>query len=395
MASICLYFQMHQPYRLRRYSVFDTEPRYFDEARTAVLCRTAAERCYLPATRLILDLVRRHKGQFRLSYSISGVLLDQLETWKPEVINLLRKLTDTGCIEWLAETYHHSLSFLYSRQEFSRQVEAHRQRIMDLFGQQPRAFRNTELMYNNDLACVLTELGFQAVLCEKVDSLLESKDSNHLYNPPYEGSLCLLVRNSRLSDAIAWRFTDRNWPDWPITADKFARWVDQAREDGPCVNLFLNYEKLSRPEWGNADILDFFAQLPAEILRRPDNDFKTPSEMIETYPALGRYDVPCTITWAEGQGGLSAWVGNAMQSNALHELYRLETDVLAGQDDGLIRDWRRLQQSDLFYVMRTQHLAEGKVYPGLDPSQSPYDSYIDFMNVLDNLRSRIEAVTGE
>jgi alpha-amylase len=395
MASVCFYFQVHQPYRLRRYSVFDSATNYFDDHANAEICRKVATKCYAPANRLMLDLVRRHEGRFRIAYSLTGVVIDQLEAWAPEVMDLFRELADTGCVEFLAETYYHSLSFLYSRDEFRAQIEQHRQRMKSLFGQDPRVFRNTELIYNNDLAHLIGEMGFRGVLCEGADHLLGFRSPNYLYSPPTHPDLRLLLKNYRLSDDIAFRFGDRGWKEWPLTAEKFAGWVDHVNGNGYCVNLFMDYETIGEHQWAETGIFDFLGHLPEQVLRHPDNDFKTPSEVIETYPVNGEYDVPHVISWADTERDLSAWLGNAMQSNALHEIYRLESQIKAIGDPGLLKDWRKLQTSDHFYYMCTKYFADGDVHKYFNPYESPYDSYINLMNVLDNFRSRMRSLDGE
>lgn len=389
MASVCLYFQVHQPYRLRRYSVFDGDIHYLDDARNDELCRRVAQRCYVPATRRILELVRQWKGAFRVAYSISGVALDQLEQNSPETISLFQELADTRCVEFLAETYYHSLSFLYSRQEFEAQVRMHQQRVEKLFGVQPTVFRNTELIYNNDLAHYMGNMGFRGILAEGFDGLLGQRSPNFLYRPPRAPNIVVLLRNFRLSDDIAFRFSNRDWTEYPLTAAKFARWINQVNGNGYTVNLFMDYETWGEHHRTESGVFDLLEQLPAEVLQHKDNSFKTPSEVIAEYPVSGDYDAPHMSSWADTERDLSAWLGNAMQSNALHELYRLEADVRASADLKIIEDWRRLQTSDHFYYMSTKFMADGAVHSYFSPYDSPYDSYINFMNVLDNLRSRM------
>lgn len=388
MASVCFYFQVHQPYRLRRYSIFDHDPNYFDHYKNAEICRKVANKCYLPANRTILELIHRHEGKFRVSYSITGVLLDQLEEYAPEVLSTFHALARTGCVEFISETYYHSLSFLYSREEFAQQIKLHQQRIEDLFGMRPTVFRNTELIYNNDLGRFVGELGFEGVLCEGADHILGYRSPNYIYNPPGAGGIKLLLKNYRLSDDIAFRFSNRGWQEWPLTAPKFAQWVSEVNGNGYAVNLFMDYETLGEHQWEDTGIFDFFLHLPHEILKHPDNDFKTPSEVIRAYPSVGAMDVPHMISWADTERDLSAWLGNAMQSNALHELYRMEKQVKETGDPKILSDWRRMQTSDHFYYMCTKWFADGDVHKYFNPYDSPYDSYINFMNVMDNLRSR-------
>lgn len=388
LASVCFYLQAHQPWRLRRYSVFDNDTHYFDTYRNGELCRKIAHRCYLPLNRLLLELIQQHEGRFRLACSISGSALEQFEHYTPEVLDTFHRLNDTGCVEFLAETYSHSLSFLYSREEFAEQVRLHRQRIQELFGQEPAVFRNTELIYNNDLAHYVEKMGFRGVLSEGVDAILGSRSPDFLYRAPGTRQLVLLLRNHRLSEDISLRFSDQSWAEWPLTAEKYAGWINQVNGNGYVVNLFLRSEALGDHQPAETGIFDFLRYLPGEILKHPDNDFKTPSEVIAAYPAQDEYDVPHMISWSDVERDLAPWLGNAMQSNALHELYKLEREIKTSGNAELLDGWRRLQSSDHFFHMCTRCFAESEVHKYFNAYESPYDSYINFMNVLDNLWSR-------
>jgi alpha-amylase len=337
----------------------------------------------------MLELIEKYKGRFKISYSITGVLLEQLEMYAPEVITTFKQLAATGCVEFLAETYYHSLSFLYSREEFVDQIKAHKRTIRRLFGQTPRVFRNTELIYNNSLPLIIEQLGgFDAIITEGADHILGYRSPNFVYRPPNSTGLKLLLKNYRLSDDIAFRFSNRDWSEWPLRADKFAGWVNNVNGCGYVVNLFMDYETFGEHQWQDTGIFDFLRHLPEEILRYPDNNFKTPTEVIKTYDAVGTIDVPHTISWADIERDLSAWRGNPMQENALTELYRLEDKVKQTGDRNIIADWRKLQTSDHFYYMCTKYFADGDVHKYFNHYDSPYDAYINFMNVLDNLDYR-------
>lgn len=397
MASVCFYFQVHQPFRLRRYSVFDTDPFYFDNEANERILRKVTEKCYLPTTTKILDLIRRHEGRFRVSYSISGVALEQFELWAPEIIDLFKQLAATGACEFLCETTHHSLSFLFSRDEFDEQVRNQQKKIQSLFGYTPRVFRNTELTYSNLLAQHLAqEFDYQGILCEGVDGLLGYRSPNYLYRPPGVDSLKLMLKNFRLSDDIAFRFSNRGWTEWPLTAEKFAKWVNQINGDGYVCNLFMDYETFGEHQWADTGIFDFLDAMPEKIfdINPGQNDFKTPSECLGVYEPVGRYDVPKMISWADTERDLSAWLGNEMQEGAAAELYKLETPVKEKHEAGdpyILEDWRKLTTSDHLYYMCTKYWADGDVHKYFSPYDSPYDSYINFMNVLDNLRVRAGA----
>ncbi len=392
MASICFYFQVHQPYRLRHYTVFDKDHNYFDDVKNEFVCRKVANKCYLPANRLFLNLIKRYEGRFRISYSITGVLLEQFRKYCPEALKSFEELAATGCVEFLAETYYHSLSFLYSQDEFIEQIKRHIGLMKTLFGQKPRVFRNTELCYSNQLAQTIENTGmFDGILAEGAGHILGYRSPNFVYRPQGCSKLKLLMKNYSLSDDIAFRFSNRDWAGWPLTADKFASWVNKVNGNGYVVNLFLDYETFGEHQWEDTGIFNFLEHLPGEILRHPDNDFKTLSEAIDSYEAVGTVDVPYVVSWADIERDLSAWLGNVMQSSAIEMLYRLEKKVKRTRNKEIEADWRKLQTSDHFYYMCTKWFADGDVHKYFNPYDSPYDSYINFMNVLSHLESRCES----
>jgi len=392
MASVVFYFQVHQPMRLRHYTVFDRSGHYFDNHKNASICKKVTNKCYLPANRLLLDLVKRFDGRFKIAYSITGTLIEQIREHSPEVLSTFHALAETGCVEFLAETYYHSLSFLYSRDEFLEQVNMHSKMMEDLFGQSPRVFRNTELIYNNDLAKLIESTGrFDAIICEGADHILGYRSPNYVYRPHGCEKLKLLMKNYALSDDIAFRFSNRGWKEWPLTTEKFSQWVHQVNGNGYVVNLFMDYETLGEHQWEDTGIFEFIKHLPEKILEHPDNNFMTPCEAANHYDAVGEIDVPHLISWADTERDLSAWLGNAMQSNALHEVYRIEKEIKGLGDKRLLNEWRKLQTSDHFYYMCTKYFADGDVHKYFNPYDSPYDSYINFMNVLDNLNNRCAA----
>jgi len=389
MASVCFYFQVHQPYRLRRYTIFDRDSKYFDDFINAEICRKVANKCYLPSNLLFLELIKKYQGKFKVSYSITGILLEQLQLYAPQVLASFQELAATGCVEFLAETYHHSLSFLYSVNEFIEQIKAHQQTIQQFFGQNPRIFRNTELIYNNALADLVNQIGgFDAILTEGADHILGHRSPNFVYCPPNHNRLKLLLKNYHLSDDIAFRFSNRAWNQWPLKADKFASWINAVNSNGFVVNLFMDYETFGEHQWTDTGIFNFMRHLPDEILKHPNNNFKTPSEVVAAYDAVDVIDVPCTISWADIERDLSAWLGNPMQESSLAQLYGLESKVKNTKDEQIIADWRKLQISDHFYYMCTKWFADGDVHKYFNPYDSPYDAYINFMNVLDNLDYR-------
>lgn len=389
MASVCLYFQVHQPFRLRRYSVFDTDRNYFDDFKNGDICRKVTTKCYLPATRMLLETVRNHGGKFRLAFSITGTALEQFEKYTPEVIENFKQLAETGAVEFLDETYYHSLTFLYSRDEFRSQVELHREKIKSLFGQEPRVLRNSELIYNNDLAHFVSHMGYDAILAEGADHVLGYRSPNFVYRPPHAPKTKLLLKNYRLSDDISSRFSNRAWTQWPLTAEKFAGWINQINGNGFVCNLFMNLETLGEHQWADTGIFDFMRHLPEHVLNHPDNEFLTPSQIADKYEAAADLDIPHMTSWIDHDKDLSAWLGNAMQSNALHELFKLEGPIKEKRDPQILSDWRKLTTSDHFYYMATKHWTDTEAQRYFSPYESPYDAYINFMNILDNLQSRL------
>jgi len=342
----------------------------------------------LPTNQLMLDCIRQHEGRFRISYSVTGTIIEQFRQWAPEVLDSFKALAETGCVEFIAETYFHSLSFIYDRNCFIRQTQLHCDLMEELFGRRPTVFRNTELTYNNDVAKTVEDMGFKAILTEGADHVLGYRSPNFVYNPPNCGNLKLMMKNYRLSDDIAFRFGNRAWAEWPLNTEKFAGWVDQINGNGYTCNLFMDYETFGEHQWADTGIFEFMRALPGAIMANGKNDFLTVSEAVERYQPVGEVDIPHMISWADTERDLSAWLGNSMQSNALHDVYALNDKVLASGDEQLIHDWRKLQTSDHFYYMCTKYFADGDVHKYFNPYESPYDAYINYMNILDNVRTR-------
>ncbi|OGC92762.1 alpha-amylase [Candidatus Amesbacteria bacterium RIFCSPLOWO2_01_FULL_49_25] len=395
MTSVCLYFQVHQPWRLKKYRFFDigADHLYFNDTsdtsrNNLQVLQKVASKCYLPTNKILLDLLQRYP-QFKVSFSYSGILLEQLESHLPEVLKSFQDLSKTGQVEILAETYYHSLSFLYSKEEFRSQVQLQTDKIRQLFKTKPSVFRNTELIYNNDLAAEAQSLGFKAILAEGVDNILGWRSPNFIYQPP-AGDIKLLLKNYRLADDIAFRFSEKSWSEYPLTAPKFASWINDINGSGDIINLFMDYETFGEHQWADTGIFEFLKSLPGEILKHPDNSFVTPSEAAKRFPARGTLDIPHYISWADVERDLSAWTGNSMQQEALKNLYSLEKNILTTQNRQLITDWRRLQTSDHFYYMCTKWFADGDVHKYFNPHLSPYEAFISFMNALQDLKLRIQ-----
>jgi len=384
MPSVCFYFQVHQPFRIKRYSFFDIGNDHFyeDADKNRAILDKVSENCYLKTNQKMLELIHRHQGKFRISYSLSGVFIEQCENYRPDVLQSFIELAKTGCVEFISETYYHSLSFLFSKKDFKRQVAEHAEKIKQYFGQTPRIFRNTELIYNNELAAFIEKMGYKGILCEGVDRLLGNRTPNFVYQPAGTKKIKALLKNYRLSDDIAFRFSDRNWSDFPLTADKFAGWVHKVAGNGEIVNLFMDYETFGEHQWENTGIFEFLDHLPAEIMKHPDFDFKTPSEVIAAYPARDVYDAHDFISWADIERDLSAWKSNSMEEEAFSKIYALEKRVNSLGNQDITDVWSKLQTSDHFYYMCTKYWSDGDVHKYFSPYDSPYDAYIYYMNVL-------------
>jgi alpha-amylase len=392
MPSVCFYFQVHQPFRLKPYDCFKIgyDHLYEDVEKNREILDRVSEKCYLPANDTLLKLIDTHKGNFRIAYSISGTAIEQMEKYRPDVLRSFQALANTGCVEFLSETYYHSLSFLYSKEEFIRQIGKHKEKIEQHFNQSPTVFRNTELIYNNEIADFISKLGYQGIISEGLDHVLGYRSPNFLYNPPGNAGIKTLLKNYKLSDDIAFRFSNKDWAEWPLTASKFARWVHQVAGNGETINLFMDYETFGEHQWPETGIFSFLAHMPQEILKHPDFNFKTPSEVIEAYSARGDYDVHNLSSWADIERDLSAWLGNSLQHDAMERIYNLEQTVKETNDPQIIDTWANLLTSDHFYYMCTKYWNDGDVHKYFSHYNTPYDAYINFMNVVTDLEHVLE-----
>ncbi len=389
MVDICLYFQVHQPYRMKKYRVFDigNSHEYFDEETNKEICRRVTEKCYIPANKMMLRLIREHGDSFKVSYSITGTAMEQLEIYAPEVLDSFKELADTGNVEFLAETYHHTLAYLYSEKEFDEQVRLHAELMKKHFGVTPKVFRNTELIYDNRLAKFAENLGYTGILSEGPDQVLGWRSPNMLYRPKGTSSIALLLKNFKLSDDVAFRFSNKNWKHWPLTAEKFSDWIKSV-ESGDSLNIFMDYETLGEHHWEETGIFGFFEKLP-EYLVKDGLRFRTPSEVIVSHEPSEELDVPSSISWADEERDVSAWTHNDMQQNALSEIFKVEEAVKAAGDEQLLNDWRMLTTSDHFYYMSTKKMNDGMVHNYFSPYATPYDSFISYMNIMNDLVHRL------
>lgn len=395
--SICLYFQIHQPFRLRTYRFFDigADDHYYDDYQNRYLIRRISEKCYLPANATLLNALNNIEEDFKVSFSISGTALEQFIKYSPEVIASFRSLAETGKVEFLAETWAHSLAALKSKSEFETQVKKQAQLIEQYFGQKPVTFRNTELVYSDDIAEMVAEMGFKTMLTEGAKHILGWKSPNFLYSSADEPKLNLLLRNYRLSDDIAFRFSNQAWSEWPLTADKFSDWLNMIPSNEPVVNLFMDYETFGEHQWAETGIFDFLSALPYSVLKNTDFAFRTPSEVSEILKPVSSVFVPYPISWADEERDLTAWLGNEMQDEAFDKIYALAEKMQKVTDGKLLSDWYKLQSSDHFYYMCTKWFSDGEVHKYFNPYNSPYEAFINYMNVYSDFVIRVDNYFNE
>jgi alpha-amylase len=391
-----LYFQVHQPFRFRRYRFFDigNDHYYYDDFSNESILRKVADRSYLPANRMMLDLIRQHKGKFKLAFSISGIAIEQFRLYAPEVLDSFRELADTGQVEFLAESYAHSLASMIDEEEFIRQVEDHRNLVKELFGKEPTVFRNTELVYSDAIGKTIYQLGFKAMLTEGAKHVLGWKSPNYLYCNAMEPKLKVLLKNFKLSDDIAFRFSNTSWPEYPLTAEKYVKWLKQVPAREETVNLFMDYETFGEHQWKETGIFEFMKALPREVIKNTDFTFATPSEVAKNFQVVSAVNVPNAISWADEERDLSAWLGNEMQQEAFNKLYALRDMVYQSGRDDIMQDFKYLQVSDHFYYMSTKFFSDGEVHSYFNPFNTPYDAFINYMNILSDFKIRVDATVS-
>ena len=392
MKTICFYFQVHQPFRLKKYRFFDIGENhyYYDDFANRTITQKVAQKCYLPMNNLLLDLINEYGSRFKVSFSISGVALEQFELYAPEVLESFKKLAKTGNVEFLAETYSHSLSALKSREEFERQVNLQVAKVKEHFGQTPTVFRNTELIYSDEIGKMVADMGYKAILTEGAKQILGWKSPNYLYYNALNPKLKVLLKNYTLSDDIAFRFSNRAWEEWPLTAEKYVSWLNQVPEKEEVINLFMDYETFGEHQWADTGIFEFMRALPKFVFEQSEYQFLTPSEVAEKLQPVAAYNVPNPISWADAERDLTAWLGNEMQDEAFDKIYSLEDIVRKIDDEEIQRDWLRLQTSDHFYYMCTKFFSDGDVHMYFNPYDNPYNAFINYMNVLSDFMIRLE-----
>lgn len=397
MRTICFYFQIHQPFRFRRYRFFDigNDHYYYDDYTNESILQKVSTKSYLPTNKLLLDLIKKHKGQFKVAFSISGIAIDQFKLYAPEVIDSFKELADTGCVEFLAETYSHSLVALKDNDEFTKQVNNHKHTIQETFGQTPTIFRNTELIYSDQMGETVASMGFKAMLTEGAKHVLGWKSPNFLYCNAINPRLKVLLKNFKLSDDIAFRFGSQGWCEWPLTADKYVNWLNEIDKKDEVVNLFLDYETFGEHQDKETGIFDFLESLPKTVLKKSDFSFSTPSEVAAKLQPVSSIHVPNPISWADEERDLTAWLGNEMQQEAFNKLYGLLPKINKCHDEKLLTDWKYLQTSDHFYYMCTKYFSDGDVHAYFNPYETPYEAFINYMNILSDFSLRLNAAVPE
>ncbi len=397
MRAICFYFQVHQPIRLRTYRFFDigVNHNYYDDYQNKQIIKRVAEKCYLPMNQILLGLIKEYGKNFKVSFSISGTALDQMEWFAPEVLDSFKALAKTGCVEFLSETETHSLAALKSKDEFKKQVEAHNKRIKQLFGVTPTTFRNTELIYSDEIGKMVYDLGFKAMLTEGAKHILGWKSPNFLYYSALAPRLKMFLKNYHLSDDIAFRFSQQSWAGWPLTSEKFVQWLNHVDAKQEVVNLFMDYETFGEHQWKDTGIFEFFKALPKAVFTNSNYTFKTPKELVEDLSPASPVHVPHPISWADEERDLTAWLGNDMQEEAFEKLYALEEQVKLSKDTEIQKDWAYLQNSDHFYYMSTKWFSDGEVHRYFNPYASPYEAFINYMNVLSDFEIRLNTGTNK
>ena len=384
MKSVCLYFNLHQPNRLKPYTFFDIGKNRFyedDKLNKDFLDKISAE-CYLPMNQIMMDNIQKLGNQFKINLSLSGTLIEQMEAHRPDVLQSFKSLANTGQVEFIGQTYYHSLSYIYSPKEFERQVKKHSKKIKEHFGQKPKVFRNTGMIYSNDLAARMEKMGFTGIMAEGIGHHLNGRSYNQLYQAPNVVSIKTLIKNYKLSADVTKKFVDTNWSEYPLTADKYANWI--AGDSGECVNIFMPYETFGQHVNRESGIFDFIKALPKAILDK-GLTFSTASEVTKNLTPKDIYDIHVPMSWRDNEKDLSAWARNTMQQEALKKLYSLEKTVIDSKDPDLIHVWSKLQTADHFYYMSTKAFEAATERDAISPYDSPYSGYIYFMNALADL----------
>lgn len=391
MKTVCLYFQVHQPWRLKKYRFFNMgkDHNYLDDLSNRSIMQKVARQCYLPMNALLLKLIQENKGKFRCSFSITGIAVEQFKAYCPEVLDSFKALAATGCVEFLGETYSHSLAALASKEDFTEQVKLHTAMIKKEFGQKPTAFRNTELIYSDEIGAMVSELGFKTMLAEGARHILGWKSPNYVYANAIDQKMRLLLRNYKLSDDIAFRFSNQGWDEYPLTADKYVSWLSSEETPGEVVNLFMDYETFGEHQGAETGIFDFMKALP-KVALGAGVEFATVSEAAKKFQPVSVLHCPHVMSWADEERDITAWLGNELQNEAFSKLYAMKEKIAKLKSADFDYVWNFLQTSDHFYYMATKWLSDGDVHSYFNPYDSAYDAFINYMNVLSDFQIEVE-----
>ena len=395
MRTICLYFQIHQPFRLRRYRFFEigNEHYYYDDYSNEAIMRNMSDNAYLRTNKILLDIIKEQGTKFKAAFSISGPALDQFELYAPDVIASFQKLAATGQIEFLCETDSHSLISLVNREEFERQVISHKEKIKRLFGQTPVVFRNTELIYSDTIGSQIADMGFEGIITEGAKHILGWKSPNYLYCNAINPRLKVLLRNFKLSDDIAFRFSNRSWNEFPLTTEKFSNWLKHIDKKEENINIFIDYETFGNRQSKDTGIFEFLRHLPATVFKLTDYTFQTPTDVIRNQQPVAPVSVPSPISWADEERDLTTWLGNDLQNEAFSKLNNLRDVVYKSNDPKILIDWKYLQASDHFHFMSTKFFSDRPIHTSPNPYESPYDAFINYMNILSDFAIRLQKVS--
>lgn len=396
MKNICFYFQIHQPYRLRQYRFFNIgkDHFYFDDFHNRSVMQRVATDCYLPMNALLLSLIKEYGQKVKVSFSISGSAIEQFKMYTPEVIDSFKALAKTGCVEFMGETYSHSLSSIRNKAEFESQIVAHRDLIEELFGARPTTFRNTELIYSDAIGAMVEQMGYNTMVTEGTKHVLGWKSPNFVYSNPIKQNLKLLLRNYKLSDDIAFRYPNRGWVEYPLTADRYLAWLEKEDQKGEIVNLFMDYETFGEHIKASDGIFEFMQHLIKGVAQSTTMQMNTPSLIAKECQSVALLHVPEPISWADEERDLSAWTGNELQDEAISKLYELRDAVLEANDPDLNHVWLALQNSDHFYYMCTKWFSDGDVHSYFNPYDTPYDAFINYMNVFSDFKREVMIKLG-
>ncbi|MBQ7456119.1 MAG: glycoside hydrolase family 57 protein [Desulfovibrio sp.] len=391
MSAINLCLAIHEPYCLRRYTIFDIGESsvYEDDDRSCHMAMYYAKHCYLPTFDILYRLIKRYSGDFVFSLSISDSALDLFEQYTPEVLDNLRAMAETGCVEFIGEPGPHTLAFIYAKEEFIHQVNDHSKRIESLFGKMPTSFRNSELLYNNEIAQSIEQIGFTTILSEGAKEILGWRSPNFVYAASVAPSIRLLLRNPELSSNVSQRFSEKSWSEWPLTAEKYAEWLVGTSENSDCINLFFDCHAFGLRNRRRSGIFDFLENLPRAVFaHKPALSFMTPRHIVKKYDFKDSLTIPNLISWNDEGSDIRGWLGNEMQKDALTNVYQLSHRVRALNDAELLKDYTRLQTSDYFHYMSTRWFSESQP-DRPNPYLSPYDAYISYMNMLKDFEHRL------